>query len=113
MSVHTPVDGKERKMKTPTANFFLNSFIIKNLGRVRRVFVIMSCFSSIQRTKDNLNPEEQHVYLKIYIFFVVPARTGTHRKETTHNETTGIVVEPASSLSLWSGTWCRRLLKFL
>ena len=113
MSAHTPVDGKERKMKTPTANCFLNSFIIKNLVRLRRVFVIMSCFSSIQRTEENLKPEGHYVYLKIIFFSVVTAHTRTHRKETTHNEPAGILVEPASSLSLWSGTWCRRLLKHL
>jgi len=61
MSGQTPVNGKERKMKTPTVHFIHQLLPNKNLGTVRRGIVIMSCCSSIQRPKGNLKPEGHYV----------------------------------------------------
>jgi hypothetical protein len=57
MSGQTPVNGKERKMKTPTAHFIPELLPNKHFGTVRFCIVIMSCCSRIQRPKGNLKPE--------------------------------------------------------
>lgn len=109
MSGHTPVNGKERKMKTPKVHFIPELLPNKNLGTVRWGIVIMSCCSSIQHPKVNLKPEGHYVYF-FFFFLVVPAHTRTNQKET-HNEPAGILAGPSSSFSVWSGTWWRRLPK--